>query len=154
MVTEMWQSGAEWMVRYFHLFINKLTNMYRCIKVIIDHGTPAGFDSVAQARELLLDLGRNEVSSQVEQSNESGRVPGSHVVAPVSSHLLIQTLLSTTHYSAPTLMHAHCTVHKIPEISATSLKGFKHHLFCDIPNILVRATKMWPTLMWSYGGGW
>ncbi|CCO29928.1 hypothetical protein BN14_03952 [Rhizoctonia solani AG-1 IB] len=43
MVTEMWQSGAEWMV-------------------IIDHGTPAGFDSVAQARELLLDLGRNEGS--------------------------------------------------------------------------------------------
>ncbi|CAE6401210.1 unnamed protein product [Rhizoctonia solani] len=63
MVTEMWQSGAEWMV-------------------MIDHGTTTGFDSVAQARELLLDLGRKELSSQVEGSDESKRALGSHVVAP------------------------------------------------------------------------
>ncbi|KAG8739013.1 37S ribosomal protein S22, partial [Ceratobasidium sp. 428] len=44
MVTEIWDSGAEWMV-------------------IIDHGTPAGFDSVAQARELLLELGRRELKA-------------------------------------------------------------------------------------------
>ncbi|KAF8711656.1 Mitochondrial small ribosomal subunit Rsm22, partial [Rhizoctonia solani] len=63
MVTEMWQSGAEWMV-------------------IIDHGTPTGFDSVAQARELLLDLGRKELDSRAEGSEDNERALGSHVLAP------------------------------------------------------------------------
>ncbi|CAE6470550.1 unnamed protein product [Rhizoctonia solani] len=63
MVTEMWESGAEWMV-------------------IIDHGTAAGFESVAQARELLLEIGRRELDLQLEGSKESKRELGSHVVAP------------------------------------------------------------------------
>ncbi|KAH7334485.1 mitochondrial small ribosomal subunit Rsm22-domain-containing protein [Rhizoctonia solani] len=63
MVTEMWESGAEWMV-------------------IIDHGNATGFDSVAQARELLLELGRRESDSQPEGPDGSSREPGSHVVAP------------------------------------------------------------------------
>ncbi|CAE6495971.1 unnamed protein product [Rhizoctonia solani] len=62
MVIEMWDSGAEWMV-------------------IIDHGTTSGFDSVAQARELLLELGRQELNSQSE-GQEGSRERGSHVVAP------------------------------------------------------------------------
>ncbi|CAE6441102.1 unnamed protein product [Rhizoctonia solani] len=63
MVTEMWESGAEWMV-------------------IIDHGNATGFDSVAQARELLLELGRQESNSQSEGSAGGLREQGSHVVAP------------------------------------------------------------------------
>ncbi|KAJ1301502.1 hypothetical protein OPQ81_008757 [Rhizoctonia solani] len=63
MVTEMWESGAEWMV-------------------VIDHGNTTGFDSVAQARELLLELGRRELSAQAEGSSESSGRLGSHVIAP------------------------------------------------------------------------
>ncbi|QRV83443.1 37S ribosomal protein S22, mitochondrial [Ceratobasidium sp. AG-Ba] len=65
MVSEMWDSGAEWMV-------------------VIDHGTPAGFDSVARARELLLDLGRTEVEMHpsLPPGEQSTRRPGSYVVAP------------------------------------------------------------------------
>ncbi|CAE6450919.1 unnamed protein product [Rhizoctonia solani] len=63
MVTEMWESGAEWMV-------------------VIDHGTTTGFESVARARELLIELGRQEFNSQSEGPEESSRERGSHVVAP------------------------------------------------------------------------
>ncbi|KAF8604014.1 hypothetical protein BDV93DRAFT_492700 [Ceratobasidium sp. AG-I] len=65
MVSEMWESGAEWMV-------------------IVDHGTQDGFDSVAQARELLLELGRKEVTAHTDGSKAEGgtRDAGSHVVAP------------------------------------------------------------------------
>ncbi|KAG8739333.1 37S ribosomal protein S22 [Ceratobasidium sp. 414] len=63
MVTEMWESGAEWMV-------------------VIDHGTPAGFDNVARARELLLELGRCELKARAESSPVEQGAGGSHVVAP------------------------------------------------------------------------
>lgn len=63
MVTEMWESGAEWMA-------------------IIDHGTSTGFDCVARARELLLELGRKDVASQAQQGETASREAGSHVVAP------------------------------------------------------------------------
>ncbi|KAG8683282.1 37S ribosomal protein S22, partial [Ceratobasidium sp. 394] len=65
MVTEMWESGAEWMV-------------------IIDHGTPAGFDNVARARDLLLELGRREFEARAKGPpvDQGAREPGSHVVAP------------------------------------------------------------------------
>ncbi|KAG9084478.1 37S ribosomal protein S22, partial [Ceratobasidium sp. 392] len=65
MVTEMWDSGAEWMV-------------------VIDHGTPTGFDSVAHARELLLELGRRGLEARANNPSSELDAPrlGSHVVAP------------------------------------------------------------------------
>ncbi|KAG9104124.1 37S ribosomal protein S22 [Ceratobasidium sp. 370] len=68
MVAEMWESGAEWMV-------------------IIDHGTPAGFDNVARARELLLGLGRCELEARAKDPLIEQGARGSHVVAPTPPFL-------------------------------------------------------------------
>jgi ribosomal protein RSM22 (predicted rRNA methylase) len=55
------------------------------MQVIIDHGTPSGFDSVAQARELLLELGRRELKARTDEppAEQNTREAGSYVVAPV-----------------------------------------------------------------------
>ncbi|KAF8755993.1 Mitochondrial small ribosomal subunit Rsm22 [Rhizoctonia solani] len=98
------------------------------VKVIIDHGTPTGFDSVAQARELLLDLGRKELDSRVEGSEDNQRAPGSHVLAPCP--------------------HSHaCPLHSSP--NTRDICHFTQRVqtppFLRHTNIRVRATKMWPT---------
>ncbi|EIN14400.1 Rsm22-domain-containing protein [Punctularia strigosozonata HHB-11173 SS5] len=60
LVKEMWQSGAD-------------------VIVLIDHDTKAGFESIAEAREVLLKLGRKELE---DPDTESWPTRGSHVVAP------------------------------------------------------------------------
>ncbi|KAI9570198.1 Rsm22-domain-containing protein [Boletus coccyginus] len=60
MVKEMWDSGAQTII-------------------LIDHSSPAGFQNIAEARHLLLDLGRKETEDP-EMMNQAFR--GSHVVAP------------------------------------------------------------------------
>ncbi|KAL4251512.1 Mitochondrial RNA Methyltransferase [Abortiporus biennis] len=57
-VKEMWESGAETII-------------------LIDHNTKAGFECIAEAREVLLRAGKKEVEAGEELS-----VKGSHVVAP------------------------------------------------------------------------
>ena len=49
-------------------------------QVLIDHNTMSGFESIAEAREQLLKLGRKELGDP-EWDGSSTR--GSHVVAPV-----------------------------------------------------------------------
>jgi hypothetical protein len=51
-----------------------------CTEVLLDHNSPLGFKSVAEARELLLNLGRREVETRDLDENVAS---GSHVVAPV-----------------------------------------------------------------------
>ncbi|KAI0257273.1 mitochondrial small ribosomal subunit Rsm22-domain-containing protein [Lactifluus subvellereus] len=60
LVKEMWESGAETIV-------------------LLDHSSPVGFQSVAEARELLLSLGRKEVG---DHGSEENMTSGSHVLAP------------------------------------------------------------------------
>lgn len=60
LIEEMWESGAETIV-------------------LLDHSNPAGFQSVAEARELLLNLGRKEAENQGPEENP---MSGSHVLAP------------------------------------------------------------------------
>lgn len=50
-------------------------------QVLIDHNTSAGFDAIAEARELLLSMGRKEFE---DPEAEAWPVRGAHVVAPVS----------------------------------------------------------------------
>ncbi|KAF8079067.1 mitochondrial small ribosomal subunit Rsm22-domain-containing protein [Lyophyllum atratum] len=57
LVKEMWTSGAH-------------------VMVLIDHNTSAGFEAIAEARQVLLDMGRREF----EDVESPGM--GSHVVAP------------------------------------------------------------------------
>ncbi|KAI9511726.1 Rsm22-domain-containing protein [Russula earlei] len=57
LVKEMWESGAG-------------------IIVLLDHSNPAGFQNIAEARELLLRLG------QKHEENGKYPIPGSHVLAP------------------------------------------------------------------------
>ncbi|KAF7436331.1 37S ribosomal protein S22 [Pleurotus ostreatus] len=59
LVKEMWESGAD-------------------VIVLIDHGTKAGFESIAQAREYLL---RRKESADSETHTENSS--GCHVIAPV-----------------------------------------------------------------------
>lgn len=80
LVREMWESGAHTIVRSSdgisgpRGFINTLT------QVIIDHKTPAGFESVAQARQFLLNMGAKEVE---DSETVDWDIRGCHVVAPV-----------------------------------------------------------------------
>ncbi|KAF8433554.1 mitochondrial small ribosomal subunit Rsm22-domain-containing protein [Boletus edulis BED1] len=60
MVKEMWDSGAQTII-------------------LIDHNSPAGFQNIAEARHLLLDLGRTEIDHP-DMMDQPFR--GSHVVAP------------------------------------------------------------------------
>ncbi|KAF8841935.1 hypothetical protein BDN67DRAFT_966448 [Paxillus ammoniavirescens] len=60
MVKEMWDSGAHTII-------------------LIDHNSPAGFENIAQARQLLLEMGRKEMED-LETADTPFR--GSHVVAP------------------------------------------------------------------------
>ncbi|GLB35731.1 putative mitochondrial small ribosomal subunit Rsm22 [Lyophyllum shimeji] len=60
LVKEMWESGAH-------------------VMVLIDHNTTAGFEAIAEARQVLLDMGRKEFE---DPEADSWTVRGSHVVAP------------------------------------------------------------------------
>ncbi|KAG6380818.1 mitochondrial small ribosomal subunit Rsm22-domain-containing protein [Boletus reticuloceps] len=60
MVKEIWDSGAQTII-------------------LIDHNSPAGFQNIAEARHLLLDLGRTEIDHP-DMMDQPFR--GSHVVAP------------------------------------------------------------------------
>ncbi|KIL01021.1 hypothetical protein PAXRUDRAFT_821028 [Paxillus rubicundulus Ve08.2h10] len=60
MVKEMWDSGAHTII-------------------LIDHNSPAGFENIAQARQLLLEMGLKEMED-LEMTDTPFR--GSHVVAP------------------------------------------------------------------------
>ncbi|KAF8273002.1 mitochondrial small ribosomal subunit Rsm22-domain-containing protein [Lactarius quietus] len=60
LIEEIWECGAETIV-------------------LLDHSNPAGFQSVAEARELLLNLGRKEAENQGSEENQ---MAGSHVLAP------------------------------------------------------------------------
>ncbi|KAG6851369.1 hypothetical protein H0H93_005767 [Arthromyces matolae] len=59
-IKEMWESGAH-------------------VMVLIDHGTDAGFEAIAESREYLLSMGRRELE---DVETEGWPVRGSHVVAP------------------------------------------------------------------------
>ncbi|KAI9444934.1 Rsm22-domain-containing protein [Lactarius indigo] len=60
LIEEIWESGAETIV-------------------LLDHSNPAGFQCVAEARELLLSLGRKEAENRGSEENQ---MSGSHVLAP------------------------------------------------------------------------
>ncbi|KAJ3895786.1 mitochondrial small ribosomal subunit Rsm22-domain-containing protein [Lentinula edodes] len=60
LVKEMWESGAHTLI-------------------LIDHNTTSGFENIAEARELLLKMGRKEME---DPSTEDWSIRGSHVVAP------------------------------------------------------------------------
>ncbi|KAH9081796.1 Rsm22-domain-containing protein [Lactarius deliciosus] len=60
LIEEIWGSGAETIV-------------------LLDHSNPTGFQYVAEARELLLNLGRIEAENQGSEENQ---MSGSHVLAP------------------------------------------------------------------------
>ncbi|KAF9225375.1 hypothetical protein BS17DRAFT_778516 [Gyrodon lividus] len=60
MVKEMWDSGAHTII-------------------LIDHSSPAGFENIVQARQLLLDMGRKEME-ELETTDTPFR--GSHILAP------------------------------------------------------------------------
>ena len=49
-------------------------------QVLIDHDTPAGFESITGARDKLLRLGRKETEDPLPSDREG---MGCHVVAPV-----------------------------------------------------------------------
>jgi hypothetical protein len=50
-------------------------------QVLIDHSTSNGFESIAEAREVLLKMGRKELT---DPATKDEPVRGSHVIAPVS----------------------------------------------------------------------
>ena len=75
MVKEMWESGAGTIVRRLIAFYIVAYNP--CAKVLLDHSSQIGFQTIAEARELLLDLG------QKEMENGENSIAGSHVLAPV-----------------------------------------------------------------------
>ncbi|KAJ3487116.1 hypothetical protein NLI96_g3758 [Meripilus lineatus] len=60
LVKEIWESGAEMMI-------------------LIDHNTTAGYENIAEAREVLLRMGRKELENPEAAELE---VRGSHVIAP------------------------------------------------------------------------
>ncbi|KAH7886180.1 mitochondrial small ribosomal subunit Rsm22-domain-containing protein [Phlebopus sp. FC_14] len=60
MVKEIWESGAHTII-------------------FIDHASPVGFESIAEARTLLLEMGRREME---DPETEDCPVRGSHVIAP------------------------------------------------------------------------
>ncbi|KZT72933.1 Rsm22-domain-containing protein [Daedalea quercina L-15889] len=60
LVKQMWESGAE-------------------VMVLIDHNTTSGFESIAEAREYLLKLGRKELE---DPELDGSIVRGSHIIAP------------------------------------------------------------------------
>ncbi|KAF9075038.1 mitochondrial small ribosomal subunit Rsm22-domain-containing protein [Rhodocollybia butyracea] len=60
LVKEMWESGAHTIV-------------------LIDHNTSAGFENIAEARQVLLKMGRKETE---DPTTEDWPIKGSHVVAP------------------------------------------------------------------------
>ncbi|KAJ3721945.1 mitochondrial small ribosomal subunit Rsm22-domain-containing protein [Lentinula raphanica] len=60
LVKEMWESGANTII-------------------LIDHNTASGFENIAEARELLLKMGRKEIE---DPSTEDWPIRGSHVIAP------------------------------------------------------------------------
>ncbi|KAG6334024.1 hypothetical protein ID866_5067 [Astraeus odoratus] len=62
LIKELWESGADTMI-------------------LIDFNTKAGFESIAEARQLLLDLGQKDLE---DPETRHFSVRGSHVVAPVS----------------------------------------------------------------------
>ena len=57
-----------------HDMLNYLT------QVLIDHDTPAGFESIIGARDKLLRLGRKDTEDSLSSDREG---MGCHVVAPV-----------------------------------------------------------------------
>jgi len=59
-------------------------------QILIDFNTKTGFENIAEARQLLLDLGRKD---QEDSASEHFSVRGSHVVAPVSYPLPLGVLV-------------------------------------------------------------
>lgn len=84
LVKQIWSSGASVIVSVsfscgaFHLICFN--------QVLIDHDSPAGFESIADARDYLLRMGRKEFD---DPSVEHDGLTGCHVVAPVSYMLRI-----------------------------------------------------------------
>lgn len=92
MVREMWESGAEVIVSVSFPSAPRMTRTKSCNKVLIDHSTTSGFECISEAREWLLRKGRKEA---VDPAAEEQVIPGSHVVAPVSTHNECYTDCST-----------------------------------------------------------
>ena len=90
LVKEMWDSGAEIMVRSARLRPPSCKWMMHShlLQVLIDHNTTAGFECIAQAREDLLRMGKREME---DPTAEDWPVRGSHVVAPVSNNFLLRS---------------------------------------------------------------
>lgn len=85
LVKEMWESGAGTIVSRLIAFDIFIPNP--CAQVLLDHSSPTGFQNIAVARELLLDLGRKEM-----ENGENSAV-GSHVLAPVRPPFPTNTLV-------------------------------------------------------------
>ncbi len=81
LIREMWNSGANTVVR---VFINTGLPLFpngNAKQVLIDHNTREGFEVIAHAREYILQLSKAELSDPDKASSD---LLGSHVVAPVS----------------------------------------------------------------------
>jgi hypothetical protein len=78
---EMWESGADVIVRNALPWYQKICLTILYLQVLIDHNTVSGFECIAEAREALLAMGRKEMD---EADWDSTVVRGCHVVAPVS----------------------------------------------------------------------
>ena len=62
-------------------------------KILIDHSTKEGFEAIALARQYMLDMGKKEL----EDPGINLPIRGSHVLAPVSIHILQQSYILLTY---------------------------------------------------------
>lgn len=114
----MWDSGAE-------------------ILIIIDRASPTGFDRILDAREFLLKLGRESkersasaetydmldpVSGAVIPLPRSIAQAGSHILAPVSSRLPLQSTIADRH-SVRTTRLARLLINPTSAISLSSVRS-------------------------------
>lgn len=76
----MWESGAGTIVRVaIHRVLLYYPNLNSTRQILIDHNSRTGFESIIEARDLLLNMGKHEM----EDPDTTSEIKGSHVVAPV-----------------------------------------------------------------------
>ena len=81
LVKEMWESGANTIVS--ETVTSSLCRLLMpSAQILIDHSSTAGFESIAEAREVLLRMGRKELE---DPETADWPIKGAHVVAPVGA---------------------------------------------------------------------
>jgi ribosomal protein RSM22 (predicted rRNA methylase) len=102
------------------------------MQVIIDHKTPAGFESIAQARRFLLNMGAKEME---DPETADWDIRGCHVVAPVSTQLWVLSRLPQRNCSVHMMVIARFSIQETVAWYADSNNGCSGQSLCARPNI-------------------